>query len=76
MVSHDLHVVMSASDRVLCINGHICCEGTPLVVSAAPEYRALFGSGTHGAFALYQHQHDHDHTHTHADSEEAGTHAG
>ena len=76
MVSHDLHVVMSASDRVLCINGHICCEGTPLVVSAAPEYRALFGSGTHGAFALYQHQHDHDHTHTHADSEDAGTHAG
>ncbi|MDQ0317310.1 ATP-binding cassette domain-containing protein [Amorphus orientalis] len=61
MVSHDLHVVMSASDRVLCINGHICCEGTPTVVSAAPEYRALFGTGTHGAFALYQHQHDHHH---------------
>lgn len=61
MVSHDLHVVMSASDRVLCINGHICCEGTPTVVSAAPEYRALFGSGTQGAFALYQHQHDHHH---------------
>ena len=37
---------------------------------------ALFGTGTHGAFALYQHQHDHDHTHTHADSEETGTHAG
>ncbi|MEW5424431.1 ATP-binding cassette domain-containing protein [Amorphus sp. 3PC139-8] len=61
MVSHDLHVVMSASDRVLCINGHICCEGTPTVVSAAPEYRALFGSGTQGAFALYQHKHDHHH---------------
>lgn len=61
MVSHDLHVVMSASDRVLCINGHVCCEGTPTVVSAAPEYRALFGSGTQGAFALYQHQHDHHH---------------
>ncbi|WP_018699567.1 metal ABC transporter ATP-binding protein [Amorphus coralli] len=61
MVSHDLHVVMSASDRVLCINGHVCCEGTPTVVSAAPEYRALFGSGTQGAFALYQHEHNHHH---------------
>jgi len=61
MVSHDLHVVMSASDRVLCVNGHLCCEGTPTVVSEAPEYRALFGSGTAGALALYQHHHDHSH---------------
>ncbi len=61
MVSHDLHVVMAASDRVICLNGHICCEGTPRVVSNAPEYRALFGLGTQGALALYQHQHDHDH---------------
>jgi zinc transport system ATP-binding protein len=61
MVSHDLHVVMSASDRVICLNGHICCEGTPRVVSNAPEYRALFGLGTQGALALYQHDHDHDH---------------
>jgi len=58
-VSHDLHVVMSASDRVICLNGHICCEGTPSVVSNAPEYRALFGLGTGGALALYQHHHDH-----------------
>lgn len=65
MVSHDLHVVMSASDRVICLNGHICCEGTPRVVSSAPEYRALFGLGTKGALALYQHDHDHDHTHDH-----------
>ena len=65
MVSHDLHVVMSASDRVICLNGHICCEGTPRVVSNAPEYRALFGLGTLGALALYQHAHDHDHTDAH-----------
>lgn len=65
MVSHDLHVVMSASDRVICLNGHICCEGTPRVVSNAPEYRALFGLGTQGALALYQHVHDHEHTHDH-----------
>lgn len=61
LVSHDLHVVMSASDRVVCINGHICCEGAPTVVSAAPAYRALFGDGTRGALALYQHHHDHSH---------------
>ena len=64
LVSHDLHVVMSASDRVICLNGHICCEGTPSVVSSAPEYRALFGTGTQGALALYQHQHDHVHDET------------
>lgn len=63
MVSHDLHVVMAASDRVLCLNGHVCCEGTPDVVAGAPEYRALFGSGTQGALALYRHQHDHGHDH-------------
>ena len=61
LVSHDLHVVMSASDRVLCLNGHICCQGTPTVVRDAPEYHALFGHGTHGAMALYQHDHDHSH---------------
>lgn len=48
MVSHELHVVMSASDRVICLNGHVCCEGTPDVVSSAPAYRELFGSGTGG----------------------------
>lgn len=61
MVSHDLHVVMAASDRVICLNHHICCEGAPRVVSTAPEYRALFGLGTQGALALYQHVHDHEH---------------
>lgn len=61
MVSHDLHVVMAASDRVICLNRHVCCEGTPRVVSNAPEYRALFGLGTQGALALYQHIHDHSH---------------
>lgn len=65
MVSHDLHVVMAASDRVLCLNGHVCCEGTPDVVQDAPEYRALFGTGTNGAFALYRHEHDHHHGHDH-----------
>lgn len=65
LVSHDLNVVMSASDRVICLNGHICCEGAPQIVSAAPEYRALFGLGADGALALYRHVHDHDHDHDH-----------
>ncbi len=65
MISHDLHVVMAASDRVICLNGHICCEGTPRVVSNAPEYRALFGLGTQGALALYRHEHDHAHENGH-----------
>ena len=65
MVSHELHVVMSASDRVICLNGHVCCEGTPEVVSAAPAYRELFGTGTGGALALYRHDHDHDHDNGH-----------
>ncbi|WP_246035948.1 metal ABC transporter ATP-binding protein [Aliishimia ponticola] len=65
MVSHELHVVMAASDRVICLNGHVCCHGTPEVVASAPEYRALFGTGTHGALALYRHEHDHNHDHTH-----------
>lgn len=70
MISHELHVVMAASDRVICLNGHVCCEGAPETVSAAPEYRALFGTGTGGALALYRHEHDHTHdetcTHDHA----------
>ena len=64
MISHELHVVMSASDRVICLNGHVCCEGTPAVVASAPEYRALFGTGTGGALAMYRHEHDHGHDHS------------
>lgn len=63
MVSHELHVVMAASDRVICLNGHVCCHGSPEHVASAPEYRALFGSGTKGALALYRHEHDHGHHH-------------
>ena len=67
MVSHELHVVMAASDRVICLNGHVCCHGSPEHVASAPEYRALFGTGTKGALALYRHEHDHDHDHDHDD---------
>ncbi|MFK7943004.1 MAG: metal ABC transporter ATP-binding protein [Paracoccaceae bacterium] len=75
MVSHELHVVMRASDRVICLNGHVCCQGTPIVVSEDPQYRALFGSDR-GALAFYEHQHDHshDHPHDHAHPKAGATH--
>ncbi|MFP7569655.1 ATP-binding cassette domain-containing protein [Marivita sp. S2033] len=69
MVSHELHVVMAASDRVICLNGHVCCEGAPEHVASAPEYRALFGTGTQGALALYRHEHNHSHDHAHEAAE-------
>ena len=60
LVSHDLHLVMSATDRVLCLNGHICCSGLPEDVSRDPAYLALFGEATR-AVAVYTHDHDHHH---------------
>lgn len=61
LVSHDLLVVMRASDHVICLNGHVCCHGTPQAVSAAPEYQALFGADSAQTLALYRHDHDHAH---------------
>ena len=61
MISHDLHVVMSASNRVICLNGHVCCQGEPNSVASSPEYKALFGSKIDGTLALYQHDHNHSH---------------
>ena len=61
MISHDLHVVMAATDRVLCLNHHVCCAGTPDAVSRHPEYVRLFGRQTAAALALYTHRHDHRH---------------
>lgn len=60
MVSHDLQIVMRASDHVICLNGHICCEGTPEAVSSSPAYRGFMGGGE-GALALYRHHHTHSH---------------
>lgn len=57
MVSHELHVVMRTSDRVICLNRSICCAGTPEGVAASPEYRAMFGLDDEDALALYRHRH-------------------
>ncbi|WP_456269126.1 ATP-binding cassette domain-containing protein [Kushneria sp. AK178] len=55
MVSHELHVVMKASDRVICLNGTICCQGRPERVAASPEWQSLFGIEEYDAVALYRH---------------------
>lgn len=60
LVSHDLHLVMSATDRVICLNGHICCSGLPEDVSNHPAYLELFGDQA-AAVAVYAHHHDHTH---------------
>lgn len=61
MVSHDLHLVMSATDEVICLNGHICCSGHPDKVSADPAYLNLFGHSVQTPLTTYTHNHDHDH---------------
>ncbi len=61
LVSHDLHLVMAATDRVVCLNQHICCTGAPREVTRHAEYRRLFGDHALDGFALYRHHHDHDH---------------
>lgn len=61
MVSHDLHVVMAATDEVVCLNRHVCCAGHPEAVSRHPEYLALFGAKVAASLAVYTHVHDHEH---------------
>lgn len=62
LVSHDLNMVMKSSDRVICLNRHICCEGAPIDVQADPQYLAMMGAQMLAPFA-----HDHDHHHAHGD---------
>ncbi len=61
MVSHDLHLVMAATDQVVCLNHHVCCAGHPEAVSRNPEYIALFGPRIAESVAVYSHRHDHSH---------------
>ncbi len=61
LISHDLHLVMRETDTVVCLNGHVCCSGSPRSVVANPEYVRLFGPRGVEALAVYQHDHDHAH---------------
>ena len=61
LISHNLHVVMSQTDHVICLNGHVCCSGAPKSIVKEPEYIKLFGDNMDPTLALYQHEHDHQH---------------
>ena len=61
MISHDLHVVMAATDKVICLNGHMCCQGTPRAVAESDAYQRLFGQRAAASMAIYEHNHDHTH---------------
>jgi len=60
MVSHDLHLVMSTTDQVVCLNRHVCCSGHPEQVSGDPAFVELFGKHAQ-RLAIYHHHHDHAH---------------
>ena len=62
LISHDLHVVMSATDFVLCLNGHVCCSGAPHKVVKDSKYKELFGDRASNILSLYEHKHDHTHS--------------
>ena len=62
LISHDLHTVMSATDYVVCLNGHVCCSGSPKEVAKNNEYKALFGDQAAQTLSIYEHKHDHVHT--------------
>ncbi|MEC9367682.1 MAG: metal ABC transporter ATP-binding protein [Pseudomonadota bacterium] len=61
LVSHDLHVVLGSSDRVVCLNQHVCCSGVPESVARHPEYARLFGDDAARVYGVYEHRHDHEH---------------
>ena len=61
MISHDLHLVMSSTDEVICLNHHICCHGKPEHVTNDPAYLSLFGAKASQNLAVYTHHHDHEH---------------
>ena len=62
LISHDLHTVMSATDHVVCLNGHVCCSGSPIDVAKNNEYKALFGDQASQILSRYEHKHDHVHS--------------
>mgnify|MGYP001241267799 CR=1 FL=1 len=62
LISHDIHFVMSSTDHVICLNGHVCCSGTPSYVAKNQAYIELFGEHTASVLSLYKHKHEHTHS--------------
>ena len=61
MVSHDLHMVMSSTRKVVCLYHHVCCSGEPQIVAKDPEFISLFGNDMAKMMSVYQHTHNHSH---------------
>ena len=70
MVSHDLHLVMVSTKKVLCLYKHICCSGAPQQIAKDPEFLSMFGKDMANMMSIYQHSHDHNHDHNHLAGEE------
>ena len=62
LISHNLHDVMSKTDHVVCLNGHVCCSGTPISVANNKKYQELFGEDVSKILSIYEHKHDHKHS--------------
>lgn len=75
MISHDLHLVMAKTDRVICLNQHVCCHGHPDAVSTDEAFLSLFGDNSKTSLAHYTHHHDHHHD-LHGDVVEGQHHKG
>ena len=61
MISHDLHLVMAATDKVICLNQHVCCSGYPADISHDPAFIETFGRPVAESLAVYHHHHNHSH---------------
>ena len=64
MVSHDIHLVMASTQRVICLYHHVCCSGAPQAITQDPEFISIFGDDLSKMMAVYPHEHDHDHSHS------------
>ncbi len=62
LVSHDLYIVMAATNMVVCLNHHVCCTGPPQTVITHPGFISMFGQDLSDTLAVYSHKHNHDHS--------------
>ncbi|CAL4321530.1 ATP-binding cassette domain-containing protein [Buchnera aphidicola] len=61
IVSHDLNFVMRKTNKVICLNKHICCSGTPESISQDRRFIKIFGKLESQRFSFYNHHHNHQH---------------
>jgi zinc transport system ATP-binding protein len=61
MISHDLHIIMSSTKKVICLNHHICCQGEPKIIAQNPDFKEIFGNDMNKLISIYNHYHNHHH---------------